>query len=519
MIGTSLSHYRITEKLGAGGMGEVYRAEDSRLGRQVAIKVLPEMFSGDPERMARFEREARLLASLTHPNIAGIHGLEEADSKRFIVMELVEGETLAERIDKGALPLDETLEVCRQIAEGLEAAHEKGVIHRDLKPANIKITPEGQVKILDFGLAKAFQGETPAADASKSPTLTDQMTRAGVILGTAAYMSPEQAKGKPVDKRTDIWAFGCILYECLTGKRAFEGETITETLASILKGEPEWNALPATTPGMTRFLLRQCLHKDPTRRLRDIADARLQIAEALTAEGAVAALDQPARKSSLRDKGPWALAALGFALAILALILWSPWKPPAQIRPELMSLRLNIELPAEAPLVPTGFMPIASGRPTLAFSRDGHYLAYVAWVGDHTQLYVRNMANAETKPVVGSEDARSPFFSPDSQWLGFSAGNKLEKTSMGGGMPVPLADVASLDNGAAWGKDDQIYYNTNEMEGLYAVPASGGSAVLVAAPLTSRGCTYPELLPNGEILVGSVTWSSISIVNQRDPNA
>jgi serine/threonine protein kinase len=332
--GSRLGPYRIVDALGAGGMGEVYRAEDSRLGRQVAIKVLPEMFSGDPERMARFEREARLLASLTHPNIAAIHGLEEADGKRFIVMELVEGETLAERIAQGALPLDESLEVCRQIGEGLEAAHERGVIHRDLKPANIKITPDCKVKILDFGLAKAFQGETPAADASKSPTLTDQMTRAGVILGTAAYMSPEQAKGKPVDKRTDIWAFGCILFECLTGGRAFAGDSVTETLASVLKGEPAWNDLPASTPTITRLLLRQCLQRDPARRLRDIADARFQIAETLTIEGAIAAPDQPGRRSGLQGKTSWALAALGFALAILAVILWSPWKPPTQVRPE-----------------------------------------------------------------------------------------------------------------------------------------------------------------------------------------
>src|SRR5512136_2975038 len=235
MIGTSLSHYRITEKLGQGGMGEVYRAEDTNLSRQVAIKVLPEEFAHDAERLARFEREAKLLASLNHPNIAVIHGLEEHEGKRFLVLELVEGQTLAERLKKGRIPLDETLDICRQIREGLEAAHEKGIIHRDLKPANVKVTPEGKVKILDFGLAKAFQGEAAAPDVSKSPTLTEAMSRAGVILGTAAYMSPEQAKGKAVDKKADLWAFGCILFECLAGKRAFTGEALSEILASILR--------------------------------------------------------------------------------------------------------------------------------------------------------------------------------------------------------------------------------------------------------------------------------------------
>jgi serine/threonine protein kinase len=312
--------YRILDKLGAGGMGEVYRAEDLSLNRQVAIKVLPAVFAADRERLARFEREAKILASLNHPNIAAIYGVEQADAKRFLVLELVEGETLSERLLKGRLPLDETLEICRQIAEGLESAHEKGIIHRDLKPSNVKITPQGKVKILDFGLARAFHEQISEVDLAKSPTITADMTKPGVILGTAAYMSPEQATGRPVDKRADIWAFGCVMYECLTGRRAFVGETITETLAAVLKGEPDWSALPASTPGITRFLLRQCLQRDPARRLRDIADGRFQIAEGLAAEGEVAISDQPARTSSLRGKGPWALAALGFALAILALI-------------------------------------------------------------------------------------------------------------------------------------------------------------------------------------------------------
>jgi serine/threonine protein kinase len=281
MIGATLGGNRIIEKLGEGGMGVVYKAHDTRLDREVAIKVLPEALAADRERRARFEREARLLAALNHPNIAAIYGLEEAEGKPYLVLELAGGLTLAERLHEGPLPVDETLDICRQIAEGLEAAHEKGIIHRDLKPANIKITPDGKVKILDFGLAKAFQGETAPAHTSKSSTLTEQMTRVGVILGTAAYMSPEQAKGRPVDKRTDIWAFVCVLYECLTGRRAFEGETVTETLAAILKGEPDWNALPASTPWIMTELLRGCLRKDPKERFHDVGDVRSLIGKAL----------------------------------------------------------------------------------------------------------------------------------------------------------------------------------------------------------------------------------------------
>jgi len=281
MIGKTLSHYKVIEKIGQGGMGEVYRAEDTNLSREVAIKVLPEQFTKDPQRLARFEREAKLLASLNHPNIAAIYGFEEADDVRFFAMELVPGETLAERVAKGPVPVEEALEVCRQIAEGVEAAHEKGVIHRDLKPANVKVTPEGKVKILDFGLAKAFEDEIPAADISQSPTLTEEMTRAGVILGTAAYMSPEQARGEEVDKRADIFAFGCVLYELLTGRTTFGGKTVTDTLAKVLEGEPDWKALPGVTPWRIQELLRRCLTKDAHDRLRDIATVRIEVKLAL----------------------------------------------------------------------------------------------------------------------------------------------------------------------------------------------------------------------------------------------
>ena len=332
MIDQTLSHYRIIEKIGQGGMGEVYRAEDTNLDREVAIKVLPERFSQDPERLARFEREAKLLASLNHPNIAAIYGFEHSGEIHFLVLELVEGDTLAERVAKGPLPVEEALEVCRQIAEGVEAAHDKGVIHRDLKPANVKVTPEGKIKILDFGLAKAFEGEVAAADISQSPTLTEEMTRAGVILGTAAYMSPEQAKGQPVDKRTDIFAFGCVLYELLTAKRAFAGDTITETIASVLKSEPDLEALPEKTAWRVLELLRQCFEKAARERLQHLGDGRIQINRALT-EPTTSPIDgmSAAQPAGWKILAPWALAVV--AVIITGVLAWSvmrsdPLSPP-----------------------------------------------------------------------------------------------------------------------------------------------------------------------------------------------
>ena len=325
MVGTTISHYKVLEKIGQGGMGEVYRAEDTSLKREVAIKVLPQQFTQDPQRLARFEREAQLLASLNHPNIATIHSFEHADDVHFLVLELVPGETLAEKVAKGPLPVEDALEVCRQIAEGVEAAHAKGVIHRDLKPANVKVTPEGKVKILDFGLAKAFGGETPVTDISQSPTLTEGMTRDGVILGTAAYMSPEQAKGKPVDKRADVFAFGCVLYELLAGKKAFAGETITETIAKVLESEPQWEALPKNTPWPIRTLLRRCMEKDPNDRFHHVADVRIEIKEALKESATappigVTSAVQPAK---WRRVIPWGVA--GLLGAIAAFALWSLW--------------------------------------------------------------------------------------------------------------------------------------------------------------------------------------------------
>jgi len=418
MIGKTLSHYKVIEKIGQGGMGEVYRAEDTNLSRDVAIKVLPEQFTKDPQRLARFEREAKLLASLNHPNIAAIHSFEHADDIHFLVLELVPGETLAERVAKGPVPVEEALEVCRQIAEGVEAAHEKGVIHRDLKPANVKVTPEGKVKILDFGLAKAFEAETPAADISQSPTLTEEMTRAGVILGTAAYMSPEQAKGKSVDKRADVFAFGAVLYELLTGKRAFEGETITETIAAVLKSEPDWDALPDTTPWRIQDLLLRCLQKDVHDRLDGIANLRIEIKLALTEPATLSPIGvggaaQPARRLWAMAVG---LVVLGTVIASLAFWLLIQPSSPEQT-PNKFVIR---------PSPPARLANVAGLD--VAISPDGRHLVYLA-TGEAglNQLYLRSLDDFVDRSIPGTESSGDVFFSPDGESVGFFAPGQLRK--------------------------------------------------------------------------------------------
>ena len=364
--GTRLNAYRILSLLGKGGMGEVYRADDTKLKREVAIKILPEAFARDEERLKRFEREAQVLASLNHPNIASIYGLEEDDGRLFLVLELVEGPTLAERIQEGPIPLEEALRIARQIAEALSEAHEKGIIHRDLKPANVKLTPEGQVKVLDFGLAKAFSGDTTEAGASselsQSPTLSRQATAVGLILGTAAYMSPEQAKGKKVDRRTDVWAFGVVLYEMLTGKRLFDGDDVSETLAAVLRAEPDWSALPAETPSAIRRLLRRALTKDRRERLGDIGDARLEIneTETETEDAPKAQASAPSKRST-----PLLLAGL-FLIAITTVLVWSLWRSGSELS---TVTRYTLVLPE------TDDVSTNSG---LAWSPDGKLLAYPA---------------------------------------------------------------------------------------------------------------------------------------------
>ncbi len=508
-IGQTVSHYRISEKLGAGGMGEVFLAQDASLDRNVALKFLPDIFSGDPERLARFEREAKLLASLNHTNIATIYGLEQADGKRFLAMELVEGETLAQQIARGPLPVNEALEVCRQIAEGLEAAHEKGIIHRDLKPANVKITPEGKVKILDFGLAKALQDEMPVMDASKSPTLTDQMTCAGVILGTAAYMSPEQTKGKPVDKRSDIWAFGCVLYECLTAKRAFEGATLSETMASILKTDPDWTALPGVIAPGVKNLLRNCLTKDPKNRLREIADMRIFLQDASSVEPEPAAKAEPykIRRRAL----PWILFAVMTSVAVVAVLqnTSAPEKPPMPPR------HLAITLPE----------PMADWEiPCLAISPDGMQIAYFAGsvssgsVG--IRLYCLRLDQNEFKLRPGAEGGYSPFFSPDGKEIAFFSGRKLKKLPVDGGATTTLTDVLGASPGAgSWDSDGFIYFSPSWGGGIARVRESGGTPETILKPdagRNERGLLWSQRLPKDDLLL--VTAFRGDILSMMDAN-
>jgi eukaryotic-like serine/threonine-protein kinase len=474
MIGKNLAHYRVGEQLGRGGMGEVYVADDLNLNRKVALKFLPDAFTGDPERMARFEREAKLLASLNHPNIAAIHGLEEAEGKRFIVMELVEGETLAQRLSKGALPVDEALAICRQIAEGLEAAHEKGVIHRDLKPANVMISEGDKVKILDFGLAKALSDETQSVDSSQSPTLTEAMTRPGVILGTAAYMSPEQAKGKAVDKRVDIWAFGCILYECLTGKRAFEGDTVTETLAAVLTKELEL----ATVSAKVRPLLHRCLEKDPKKRLRDIGEAMVWVESPPESV--------PARKP--RFLQTWAAIATLLAIALATAVTLLVRSRPAAEDDRSMWFQVN-----------TPEMPPFSGLPSV--SPDGRYIAFVGKSEGKYLLFVRPLDGLESRPLQGTEDALYPFWSPDSQFIGFGAGGKVKKVSVSGGYPETLCELpgTQLFRGGTWNSAGVLLFACASGP-LHRIPASGGRPVAVTAIDQNRQegtHIFPSFLPDG----------------------
>jgi Tol biopolymer transport system component len=477
MTGKTLGHYRVGEQLGRGGMGEVYLADDLNLSRKVALKFLPDAFAGDPERMALFEREAKLLASLNHPNIAAIYGLEQAEGKRFLVLELVEGETLAQRLSPGPLPVEEALGICRQIAEGLEAAHEKGVVHRDLKPANVMIAAGDKVKILDFGLAKALADETPSVDPAQSPTITEAMTRPGVVLGTAAYMSPEQAKGKPVDKRADIWAFGCILYECLTGKRAFAGETATETLAAVLTREPEWQALPAATPPNVRLVLRRCLEKEMGRRFHHAADLRIVIEEAHDIGEAMAPV-----------KHPWlAWGAIVLLVAFLGVLGILHFR---QIPVEAPETRLEVSTP------PT------SDPAALALSPDGRRLVFVASAEGQARLWLRPLDQVTAQPLAGTEGATYPFWSPDSRSIGFFADTKLKRIDIAGGAPQVLAS-APIALGGAWNRDGVIVFAPNLYSPLYRVPASGGEPIAITRldPPRQLAHAFPQFLPDGRHLL------------------
>jgi serine/threonine-protein kinase len=487
--GTKLGPYEILEPLGAGGMGEVYRGRDPRLNREVAIKVLPAALAGDSARMARLHREAQVLASLSHPHIAALYGLEESGGQYALVMELVDGPTLAQRISAGRIPADEALAIVRQVGDALECAHDKGIVHRDLKPANIKLTGDGQVKVLDFGLAKAFEGEAMSGvAAANSPTLTLEATRAGMILGTAGYMSPEQARGKPVDKRADIWAFGVVLFEMLAGRNMFEGESVSDTLAAVLRADIEWAILPADTPPPVRRLLERCLERDPKRRLRDVGDAWFL-------------LEAPAAPTPAPQRRAWA---------------WLPWAVAAVIAAGGVGWGL-LRPPAAQPRAVTRWTYTQKDLfvfPTL--SRDGTRLLYTELHGSTPGLILRPLDQTEGKPVPGTDGQVLPALSPDGQWMvALGTDGKLMKLPVTGGTGITIADGPV--RGMYWGDDDHIVFATPK--GLMRVPAAGGTAQTLTQVDAAKGETShinPFVLPGARAVLFTVLGGSATRVALLD---
>jgi Tol biopolymer transport system component len=485
--GAKLGSYEVVSAIGAGGMGEVYRAHDTKLGRDVAIKVLPEAFAHDADRLSRFQREAKMLAALNHPNIATIYGLEQSGGTSYLVMELVSGETLQERVKRyGAVQVEESLAIAKQIAEALEAAHEKGIIHRDLKPANVKLAPEGKVKVLDFGLAKAFAGDTTNEDIGNSPTLSMAATMQGVILGTAAYMSPEQAKGKAVDKRTDIFAFGCVLYELLIGKAAFHGEDITDILAAVVRAEPDWSLLPEATPAAIRILLRRCMRKDKRQRLQDAVGVRIEIEDAIAApkdSGATQAA------SASKSKMLLTVSAIAAALAIIVIVaLWGWWRATRPVERALM--RLDVDLGPDVSL--------ASLYGTAAIiSPDGTRLVFVS----QGRLFTRRLDQPNTIELAGTQGAYEPFFSPDGQWVAFFSPGKLQKISVDGGSAITLCS-ANNARGGSWGEDGNIISGLSNVGGLSRIPSAGGPPTLVADLQSGDfSHSWPQILAGGKAVL------------------
>jgi eukaryotic-like serine/threonine-protein kinase len=506
--GTRVGAYDILSALGAGGMGEVYRARDTKLNRGVAIKVLLPAVANDPDRLARFSREAQVLASLNHPNIAHIHGLEESGGVTALVMELVEGEDLSQRIARGPIPLDEALPIARQIAEALEAAHDHGIIHRDLKPANIKVRPDSTVKVLDFGLAKAIDPAPGSSmTAANSPTLSIHATQAGIILGTAAYMSPEQARGKAVDKRTDIWALGCVLFEMLTGTRAFPGDDATDTIVAVVTKEPDWAALPPPVPLIIRKLLRRSLEKDPKKRLDSAAGVRLEIDEALQSptgteqDGQFHRAAAPARR---RERVAWAAAAV-LAVTLLAgsvVAVMRLTEPAAPATP--------VGFTVDAPLGTTFITPQSTGQPWLAVSPDGRTLAFVALAPDgRQQLWLRSLASASASLLRGTDDARAPFWSPDSRFVAFFAQGKLKYVDARGGAAQVIAD-APRGAGGSWGRDNVVVFNRYAPGAALDKVSVGGNGDTAAVTTIdpSKGQfshAWPDFLPDGRHFLFAVT--------------
>ena len=504
-VGHRFAHYEVLALLGVGGMGEVYRARDGKLGRDVAIKILPRLFTTDPERRARFDREARLLASLNHPHIGGIYGLEVMDGTPALVLELVDGDTLDERIARGPIPIGEALNIAHQIAEALEAAHENGIVHRDLKPANIKITAAGVVKVLDFGLAKEVVGGTTSRDLSHPPTFAVNGSRDGVILGTAPYMSPEQARGKPVDKRTDIWAFGCVLYELLTGRVAFAGDTSSDTIAAILEREPEWSALQ--TPASLRHVLQRCLEKDPRRRLHDIADARIEIEDVISG-----AAGTPADRTAVHARRQpvrllWSIATVVALVGVGALTWNLRTARQAQTAPPRIS-RMTMASSGTAALGITG------GR-SLAITPDGTRVVYV---GSNNQLFVRPLDRLDATAIyTGAAPLNWVFVSPDGQWVGFAEARMLKKVAITGGPAATIA-VTDLAIGATWAPDDTIIFATSDpATGLRRVPAGGGDFTALTQPAQARGeldHLWPEMLPGGRAVLFTITAATGGLAAQ-----
>jgi Tol biopolymer transport system component len=497
----TIAHYRITAKLGEGGMGAVYRATDTKLNRDVAVKVLPDSFATDPDRLARFTREAQVLASLNHPNIAAIYGVEE----RALILELVEGPTLADRIAQGPIPPDDALPIARQIAEALEYAHERGVIHRDLKPANIKITPDGKVKVLDFGLAAVAQASAAGpADPLSSPTLTMRATQIGVIMGTAAYMSPEQASGKPVDKRADIWSFGVVLWEMLTGQRLFSGETVSHTLADVLRAEIDLKRLPAGTPAATRELLQRCLDRDVKNRLRDIGEARVALARPMDA----AALQLKAAPRRFEFLPLIAATALAIALAALATIHFRERPPESAV------LRFTLS-PPDGGVFGHTFGVLSA----FAVSPDGRRLAFVAHAAaGQDQLWVRSLNTFVAQPLAGTEGASYPFWSPDSRFIGFGADGKLKKIDANGGPTMTLADAPAF-RGGTWNGDGVILFADQAPGPLLRISSAGGAsrpATRLDDAKTEVAHRFPWFLPDGRhflycALIASQTHTNLRI--------
>ena len=508
--GTRIGACEIQSVIGAGGMGEVYRALDTKLGRTVALKVLPEAFAGDADRLARFEREARTLATLNHPHIAQIYGLEDAGASRALIMELVEGEDLSQRLARGAIPVDEALRMAAQIAEAIEVAHEQGVIHRDLKPANIRVTPDGVVKVLDFGLAKAMgppegdgfsrrqtasEGDgfsrRLAADAITSPA----MTMRGMILGTAAYMSPEQAQGRVADKRSDVWAFGCVLYEMLTGARAFKGTDIVDTLAAVMRSEPDWQAWPADVPAPVQALVRGCLTKNRRDRVSDIAVARYALQQLAASPSAGTS---SARWSERPARERWYAGAAG--LAVLAAVVLGTLlvrKPP--IAPPSV-VRLSVQPAGDLSFRPTGI------DRDFVLTPDGKSIVYRTRSG---MLAVRALDQFEPRLLAGTYNARSPFVSPDGQWVGYWAGGTLRKVPTAGGVREDIAPSSGAPRGHAWAADDSIYFASNDGQGLRRVPAKGGTPeVLTTLKPSEQGHWFPSVIPGGRAVLFTISTNT-----------